>query len=175
MPSLFSGPSRFSLNFRETDTLDRYAFVYQWNEEALTEVNSMQNFRISFNTPGSERDHKTSLAVSADSLLTSVDAQMTLPFRETKAVVKYEWTQSSKILKAGLNSNKVNILTFHTALKNQADLGRYGVRAKMSYFAHEIIDWSGTLNVQNEKASLDGKMMGSFHSPLKVGGNARYL
>lgn len=168
--SFFAGPSKFGFSFRKTDQFQRYALVYGWSQVADKDQqnNLIHKAKFSFDTPGSLQDHKTSMELVYDDLLTLVGFDFTVPYRSIRGSGKYQWSANQKLLKGAILANGVNLASMQVGLKSAQAEGRYGVRAQVNYGDLEIVDWSGTLNIMRNKASLDGMMMGNFHTPVKV-------
>ena len=80
---MFAGPSRLSLSLAKTDTFEKYAFSYTLSkdDESAKPGLELGSVRISLDTPGSTRSHKTSLDLVADSGLSYLSADFKLPYR----------------------------------------------------------------------------------------------
>ena len=50
------------------------------------------------------------------------------------------------------------------------DQGRYGAEARITYYDTDFLRWIGTVVLQEKRKSLDLKLEGSLHNPLKLTG-----
>ncbi len=168
---MFAGPSKLSLTLAKTDDFDRHRFSYVYSLDETKSDRAVRNLHVSLDTQGrTRRSHRTSFDLTFDDAYEFASCEIQFPYRDVRATAKYDWGLDKKVLKAAVSSEGRNLGSAYAALVTQHQPGKYEVAAKLSRGDRHVLNWKGTLNVLDGKASLDGKMEGSFHQPIQVTG-----
>lgn len=170
---MFAGPSKLTIGLSKTDDFDRHRFKYEY---LVHEDKPQRSLHVSLDTQGRTRkSHRTSLEVAFHDRYEFMSFKLQFPHKDLKATAKYEWNSDKKAVKAALSSEGRNIASAYAAFMSDQHPGQYEVLAKVSRGEDHLLNWKGTLNVQDGKASLDGKVEGSFHQPVQVTGDWEFI
>ena len=182
---MFAGPSHLSLTTRKMEAFKWYTFHYKWKTDETKADNPTVNFELMFDTGGYEGHfpleaispevslHRprlpTKLKVAYDEMMEFFNFELSIPYKEVNILAAYTWKPQLKSVQAEVSAYGSQLVEFSGNFKTSLS-GKYAWAAYVNYMKRELLDWSGSINAQNEKASFDTKLQSIFYPAVKFSG-----
>ena len=169
---IFAGPSKAKITLKKTDTFENMILKYTWTTDDRNPSKGTRNdIYVIYDTPGSSVNRKNILGVKYDDHGKYFDVDIGLPALDTKAQLRYDWTEEKKYVNALLIVSEKEVLRLTQGISKHPS--KFEGISQLVYNDIKYMDWTGALHTTSTSArySLNVNLDGILHPKLELAGD----